>query len=874
MKIWPPRRRFLIILFGILLASLWPISAGLAAIHPAQPLAPQISQQPGLLFIENVGQFAEGVRFQVRGVGGSTLWLADNGLWLTLSTMTWRLPLPGAKPSSRLEPFDRLETKVSYYRGSDPARWHTDVPVWGGVRYVDLYPGVDLEITGANGRWTGQLVAHGERLTGSDRTAASSQEELQDLLYSTYFGGSGNDGVYAVAVGPDGSTYVTGQTWSTDLPITPGAVDPDTSGGEAFVARITPDGTGLAYLTYLGGSDAQGGVGVDKGTGIAVDDDGAAHVAGWTNSADFPTTPDAFQSELALNGSNPDAFVAVLEPDGTALRYSTYLGGSNNDKIGYFEEGNPIAVGKDGAIYVVGTTFSADFPATPGAFDPTYNAYPDAFVAVFEPDRSARYVTFLGGSDSNDFGGMIAVGADGAAYVTGQTNSLDFPVTPDAFQTELHSLYHDDAFVTVLAPDGASLRYSTYLGGASADDEGIGIAVAGDGAAYVAGLTWSDDFPTTPGVFQPAYGGGNADGFIAVLDPTADGSASLRHATYLGGDNWDNNDDVQLAADGSVYVAGLTHSDDFPVSPDAYQSAKAGLWDAFVAKLAPDCSTLDYATYLGGGDGDEAYAIAVDAQGAAYVAGHTYSSDFPVSPGAFQPTFGSGTGSHPTDGFVAKLGAKSHYVVSGQALDARAQPIEGARMLAGESYSATTDAGGWYSLTLPAGTYTLTPPSGYFWTPESRVVTTPPDTSGQDFVGRNLYKGATPAGPKGTVGLDDRLTYTLRLVWPWDERLSLYDPLPPLSYTRYVSGSLNRPGLAYDAGPHAISGSLELAAGVPLTLSFAVQVRVAGTAGFAPVIANRACVYPEGGGVEDCQWSNLVVHYTYAWPIYLPVVIR
>ena len=714
------------ILFSVLLLTSLTAPPAIRAIQPSLVEPPNST----LIFIENIGQFPAKARFYAPAAD-RTFWLTSDALWMTTTergqTVNLKLSFPGANPAPRLEAFNRLETVVSYYRGQNPANWQTNAPTWGGVRYVDLYPGVDLEIATARGqlswrlacradckstlRQTRLLVEGSEAVTVRDgylhlttaggnlelpllsvtsntlkgqpeivkgeghsyavvspfaapipnpqfANSLRSQDHLSDRIYSTYFGGSGNDGVSAIAVDGDGVAYLTGQTFSTDLPITPGVVDTSTDGNEAFIAKMNPDGTALAYLTYLGGSDAQGGNGVDYGTAIAVDDDGAAYVAGWTNSADFPVTLDAFQP--ALKGSDPDAFVVVLSPDGTTLRYSTYLGGSANDKIGYLDEGNPIAVGGDGAIYVVGTTFSSDFPSTSGALDPTYNRYPDAFVTVFKPDGSLRYSTFLGGSDSNDYGNGIAVAADGAAYVTGETNSVDFPVTPSAFQTSLNDLYSTDVFVTILAPNGSSLRYSTYLGGAEGDEKGYGIAVGSDGAAYVTGETLSDDFPTTPGVLKPAStGAASDDAFVAVLDPGASGNASLRCATYLGSDtSWDRGNDLALTNDNAIYIAGVTASSDFTTTAGAFQNANAGNWDSFVAILSPDCAALRYATYLGGADGDTGYTVAIGADGSAYVAGGTYSHDFPTSPDAFQPTFSGGSGSHPTDGFVARLRAE------------------------------------------------------------------------------------------------------------------------------------------------------------------------------------------------------------------------
>jgi hypothetical protein len=214
--------------------------------------------------------------------------------------------------------------------------------------------------------------------------------------------------------------------------------------------------------------------------------------------------------------------------------------------------------------------------------------------------------------------------------------------------------------------------------------------------------------------------------------------------------------------------------------------------------------------------------------------------------------------------------------ISGQVLDGRGRPVAGIQISAGSAYSATTDADGLYTLTVPlSGAHTLTPTTpGYFWSPETRTVTVPPDASGQDFVGRNIQKRASPSSHQGTLGLGDRLTYTLRLIYPESNSLALYDPLPPYTYTRYVSGSLDAPGLAYYSDTHTISGTVNVTTGELTTVTFAVQIGVMGTAGFAPTIVNRACVHLPGEGLADCEWSNRVTHYTYVWPVYLPVVMR
>ncbi len=606
-----------------------------------------------------------------------------------------RLSFIGANPHPRLEPFSRLNTRVSYFIGNDPAKWHPDIPVWGGVRYLDLYPGVDLELTGEGGRLKLRVIAQPGadlravrlRVEGADEVAlegerlrlttvvgifsllvragdgtllhplleknsitfapdtfnllSESVDSLSDssnnLLYSTFLGGSSDDFGLSIAVDESGTAYITGETQSFDFPTTPGAFQTTLRGTrDAFITKLNADGSG-AYSTYLGGSD------FDGGQGIAVDGSGAAYITGYTWSSDFPTTPGAFQTTYR----GWDAFITKLNADGTQLVYSTYLGGTGDDA------GNSIEVDGDGVVYVTGNTSSSDFPTTQGAFQVTSGGGWDAFVTKLDAVGSGLvYSTYLGGSDyeCSYSSCTIAVDESGAAYITGETFSSDFPTTPGAFQTTCGGCpTYPDAFATKLNEAGSGLLYSTYLGG-SDGDYGRGIAVDGSGAAYITGYTWSSDFPTTPGAFQPAcrscpyY----TDAFISKLN--VDGSR-LIYSTYLGSTSSDYGRGLTLETNGVASVTGDTYSPDFPITPGAVQPIYGGGYhDTFVTKLNVDGSALIYSTFLGGGDGDRAFDIAQDAHGAVYVTGYTWSGDFPITPGAFQTSFGGFS-----DGFVTKF---------------------------------------------------------------------------------------------------------------------------------------------------------------------------------------------------------------------------
>jgi hypothetical protein len=328
---------------------------------------------------------------------------------------------------------------------------------------------------------------------------------------------------------------------------------------------------------------------------------------------------------------------------GPSLAYSTYLGGSSGDLSG------GIAVDSTGAAYVTGQTISTDFPTTPGAFRETSLVPGDVFVTKLNPDGSSlAYSSYLGGSTPNPQGSNvdgafgIAVDSAGAAYVTGVTPSSDFPTTAGAFDTSFNGFA--DAFVAKLNPDGSSVAYSTYLGGTSSN-EGVGIAVDSAGAAYVTGGTTSTDFPTTAEAFDTNFNGD--DGFVTKLNPAG---SDLAYSTYLGGSSGDGGRGIAVDSAGAAYVTGDTISTDFPTTPGAFDTSFNGFADAFVTKLDPAGSRLGYSSYLGASNSDDGIGIAVDSTGAAYVTGHTDSTDFPTTARAFDASANGNI-----DAFVTKL---------------------------------------------------------------------------------------------------------------------------------------------------------------------------------------------------------------------------
>ncbi|MCX7980546.1 MAG: SBBP repeat-containing protein [Bacteroidia bacterium] len=331
----------------------------------------------------------------------------------------------------------------------------------------------------------------------------------------------------------------------------------------------------------------------------------------------------------------------IIDP----LVWSTFLGGSGNG----YDYGYDIAIDANGSAYITGYTGNTNFPTTSGAYDQSLHGYRDAFVTKLSSNGdSLTYSTFLGGNDYEE-GYAIAIDASGSAYITGYTQSSDFPTTPSAYDTSYNG-GDKDVFVTKLSPDGSSLTYATFLGGSS-DDVGMAITVDNSGSAYITGYTASYDFPETSGAYDISYNGGAEDVFVTKLSP--DGS-SVAYSTFLGGSTSERGSDIVVDASGNAYITGyayFSYSANFPVTSSAYDQSHNGAQDVFVTKLSPDGSSLTYSTFLGGGSSDYGIAIAIDASGSAYITGTTFASGFPTTSGAYDQSYNGGYG----DAFVTKL---------------------------------------------------------------------------------------------------------------------------------------------------------------------------------------------------------------------------
>jgi hypothetical protein len=416
---------------------------------------------------------------------------------------------------------------------------------------------------------------------GGDTYVAKLNKDGTALVYATYLGGTSDEPYWgaSIAVDPAGYAHVAGTTWSADFPTTPGAFDTTFNGGfyDAFVTKLTRDGSGLVYSTFVGGSSYEGPYYVDA---IALDPRGNAYIGGFTNSTDFPTEnayDDSFNGPL-------DVFVTKLNPSGSALVYSTYLGGADDD------DATGIAVDPNGEAFVVGYTASTDFP-TENAFQPTNAGGYDAFVTRFDSSGSALvFSTYLGGSTGFfDFAAGVDVnyaGSAATAVVTGNTDSTDFPITPDAYDTSYNGSgpFCGDAFVTKLARDGTALQYSTYLGG-TLDECVSNIAVDSKGRAHVVGFADSLNYPTTAGAVQPT----NDGSYDVIVTKLNEDGTDLDYSTYLGGTLADYGTGIAVDWPRKVYVSGTTQSPGFDTTAGAYDTIYngGGPWygDAFVTKL-------------------------------------------------------------------------------------------------------------------------------------------------------------------------------------------------------------------------------------------------------------------------------------------------
>ena len=627
----------------IWLAVAWP-SVNLSQAQPA-PTPATIGS--GAFLVENTGQFPPAARFLIQG-GDRAVWLTADGLWLTLlgapdeaaqlpegapspeallsdkhrRGVNLHLTLEGGDGAAVWTPFGRYGFSTNFFLGQDATTWRSDVPAWQGARLTGVWPGLTLEVSGAGDSLTTRFV-----VTDAALFQASHPDQFKLNI-------SGADQVALTAAGDIRLETALG-------PVTlalPALVD---SAGRPVSVRQTPrlegnqvaapfgriphptpalpqlDPTDLLYGSYFGGSN------FDYAHSLVVDNLSRVYLTGITASNNFPATPGAFDQ---LYSGNYDTYITRFGANGS-LEYTSYVGGTSGDY------GFGIDVDSNYNAYIVGATYSSNFPYTYPAYDQSYNGQFDAFLLKLGPTGgSLLYSTFLGKGE-HDLAYGIAVHTAQQVYLIGMTNSDNFPVTAGAWDTTFGGF--QDGFVFRLNTTANTGNIGTFVGGSDCDS-GRNLILPSNNAPILAVNTCSADLLTTVNSFDPTYNGG-IDVFIAQL--TADLDSQVFGA-FLGGSSDEYSQALALDGSGNLFVGGYTLSADFPATTGAYDTSINGDLDGFVARLAPDGSQMGYGTYLGGSLPDQIMGLDVDAAGNAYVAGVTGSANFPIAGNPFDNTLG------------------------------------------------------------------------------------------------------------------------------------------------------------------------------------------------------------------------------------------
>ncbi len=648
-------------------------------------------------FIENKGQIeSETVRYYAKTSGGTVFITEDSQIVYFMPQIEKGKEIKGwvikesfaGVSTSLVNGEQKTTTKINYFKGQDSSKWTRQIGTYNIVNFGWIYEGIELKLKayGKNVEKLFYVKAGGNPesikidIDGAQYLKVDENGELNietglgvvkftkpiayqiedgkkknvdvayvvnerqysfkvgdydnnkelvidPLIASTFLGGVDSEHPCTIAIGSNKSVYVAGSNMSSNFPTTTGAYN-NTSVG-AFISKFDGNLKNLLASTYIDANCVWS---------IAIDTSGNPYVAGWTWSPNFPTTDGAY--DRTLNGYG-DAFISKFDANLENLLASTYLGGSS------YNCARSIGLDKNGNVYVTGETNSSDFPVTPGAYDTTFNGDGDVFVSKFDANlKNLLASTYIGGSGC-DWGYSIKIDNSGNVYLAGATSSLDFPVTPGSYDTTFNSGSYD-AFVSKLDGNLQTVLASTYLGG-SGYEYARSMAIDGSGDVYLVGTTSSSDFPVTTGGYDTTYNG-QEDVFVSKFDANL---KNLLASTYIGGSGSDMGYSIDIDDTGNVYLAGATSSLDFPVTPGAYDTTyNGGRYDAFVSKFDGNLKNLLASTYLGDtGDSDHARSIIKDNTGYVYVTGICSSSDFPVSPGAYDTTYNGGR----YDVFVSKF---------------------------------------------------------------------------------------------------------------------------------------------------------------------------------------------------------------------------
>ncbi len=607
---------------------------------------------------------------------------------------------------------ERLSWNNNYFYGNDSSKWCTDVPNFGEVWYENIYDNIDLKYYTTEKGLKYDFIVHlgGDpnkiilqykginklkkdinnnliiktiagnlldsnlfiyqydnnnkneiygkfKLINGNTYGYEIVEEydkqidliIDPIIFSTYIGMNESDSLYSMTIDLENNIYLTGYTLSPDFPTTVGAYDTtynincsplsSTFGMDVFVLKMNSDGSSLIYSTFIGGNISE------RGTNIFIDKLGNAYVVGYTKSWNFPVTPGAFNTThnpgKFYNNYNDDGFVLKLNPNGSSLIYSTFVGGKGTDNI------RGLAVDNKGCAYITGGSGSSDFPTTPGSYNPTYKWSSHTFVTKFNSNGSSLiYSTFINGIE-DEFGQDICIDSEGNAYVVGIVDNVDFPTTPGAFDRTFNGGL-TDGFLFKLNKKGTKLIYSTYFGGK--DHETCSdLALDSKCNPIIIGITRSTNFPITTGAYDATFNGGS-DIFVIKFNSNA---STLLYSTFIGGNDSEGGG-CSLKDDNDLYISGGTSSMDFPVTKNALNITHNGKSDVFILELNLSTSSIIYSTFLGGNSSDRCSDIERDLKGNIYLAGSTWSSDFPTTKGAYDNSYNGINGSN--DIFVLKFG--------------------------------------------------------------------------------------------------------------------------------------------------------------------------------------------------------------------------